>query len=121
MVRACEGWSMESMLKGKVLVASPQLVDPNFARTLVLIVQHNEDGAMGLVLNRPLETTVGEAWTQVSSVPYPNEDPLFQGGPVEGPLMVVHQDAKRAQMEIGEGAYLSSDADVVRELVSEAQ
>jgi putative transcriptional regulator len=111
---------MESMLKGKVLVATPQLLDPNFARTLVLIVQHDENGAMGLVLNRPLETTVGEAWTQVSSVPYPNEDPLYQGGPVEGPLIVVHQDAKRGQMEIGEGAYLSSDADMVRELVAEA-
>jgi putative transcriptional regulator len=111
---------MESILKGKVLVASPQLLDPNFARTLVLIVQHDENGAMGLVLNRPLETTVGEAWTQVSSVPYPNEDPLFQGGPCEGPLIVVHQDAERGQMEIGSGAFLSSDADMVRELVSEA-
>jgi putative transcriptional regulator len=111
---------MESMLKGKVLVASPELLDPNFARTLVLIVQHDENGAMGLVLNRPLETTVGEAWTQVSAVPYPNEDPLFHGGPVEGPLMVVHQDKRRGQMEIGGGAYLSSEADLVRELVSEA-
>jgi putative transcriptional regulator len=111
---------MESMLKGKVLVASPQLLAPIFAKTVVLIVQHYEKGALGLVLNRPLETTVGEAWTQVSAVPYPNEDPLFQGGPCEGPLIVVHQDAKRGQMEIGDGAYLSSDADMVRELVSEA-
>jgi putative transcriptional regulator len=110
---------MESMLKGKVLVASPALLDPNFARALVLIVQHDENGAMGLVLNRPLSTSVAEAWTQVSSVPYPNEDPLFQGGPCEGPLMVLHQDAARSQIEIVEGAYLSSDADVVRDLVSE--
>jgi putative transcriptional regulator len=110
---------MESPLKGKILVASPQLLDPNFARALVLIVQHDENGAMGLVLNRPLETTVGEAWTQVSAVPYPTEDPLFQGGPCEGPLMVVHRDSKRGQMEVGDGAYLSSDADVVRQLVSD--
>jgi putative transcriptional regulator len=110
---------MDSPLKGKILVASPQLLDPNFARALVLIVQHDENGAMGLVLNRPLETTVGEAWTQVSAVPYPNEDPLFQGGPCEGPLMVVHRDSKRGQMEVGDGAYLSSDADVVRQLVSD--
>jgi CheY-like chemotaxis protein len=51
------------------------------------VVEAMRLGAMGLVLNRPLETTVGEAWTQVSSVPYPNEDPLFQGGPCEGPLI----------------------------------
>src|ERR1700761_360810 len=89
------GGMMESPLKGKVLVASAELLDPNFARSIVLIVQHDENGAMGLVLNRPLETTVAEAWTQVSAVPYPNNDTLFQGGPCEGPLMVVHREAER--------------------------
>ncbi len=43
---------MESPLKGKVLIASPELTDPNFARSVVLIVQHDENGAMGLVINR---------------------------------------------------------------------
>ena len=111
---------MESPLKGKVLVAAGELLDPNFARSIVLIVQHDENGAMGLVLNRPLETTVAEAWTQVSAVPYPNDDPLFQGGPCEGPLMVVHKEAERGQMEIGAGIFLSSDADAVKALVSDA-
>lgn len=110
---------MESPLKGKVLVASPTLLDPNFAQAIVLIVQHDENGAMGLVLNRPLETTVQEAWTQVSAVPYPNESPLYQGGPCEGPLMVVHRDAARAQIELANGIYLSSDADAVKALVSD--
>ncbi len=102
------------------------VVGSEFARAIVLILQHDENGAMGLVLNRPLETTVGEAWTQVSAVPYVNEDPLFQGGPVEGPLMVVHREAGRGQMEIaggdgGEaGIYLSSDADEVKGLVGDA-
>ena len=111
---------MVSPLKGKVLVASSQLLDPNFARAIVLIVQHDENGAMGLVLNRALSTTVAEAWTQVSSVPYPNEDPLFQGGPCEGPLFVLHRDPNRAQMEVLDGIYLSSDADSVRALVDDA-
>lgn len=111
---------MMSPLKGKVLVAAPELLDPNFVRSVVLIVQHDENGAMGLVLNRALETTVQEAWTQVSSVPYPNTDPLFQGGPCEGPLMVIHQDATRGQIEIMDGIFLSSDADAVRALVSDA-
>jgi putative transcriptional regulator len=110
---------MESPLKGKVLVAAPTLLDPNFAQAIVLIVQHDENGAMGLVLNRPLETTVQEAWTQVSAVPYPNESPLYQGGPCEGPLMVVHRDAARAQIDLANGIYLSSDADAVKALVSE--
>jgi putative transcriptional regulator len=87
---------------------------------VVLIVQHDENGAMGLVINRALETTVGEAWTQVSSVPYPNSDPLFQGGPCEGPLLVLHKDAVRGQVEVLDGIYLSSDADTVKSLVDEA-
>ena len=111
---------MVSPLKGKVLVASTQLLDPNFARAVVLIVQHDENGAMGLVINRALSTTVAEAWTQVSSVPYPNEDPLYQGGPCEGPLFVLHRDPARAQMEVLDGIYLSSDADSVRALVDDA-
>ena len=110
---------MESPLKGKVLIASPKLVDPNFARAVVLIVQHDENGAMGLVINRELETTVREAWTQVSSVPYPNDDPLFQGGPCEGPLIVLHQDEARGQMQVRDGIWLSSDADAVKSLVDD--
>lgn len=111
---------MDSPLKGKVLVASTELKDPNFLRAVVLIVQHDENGAMGLVINRPLETTVQEAWTQVSSVPYPNDNPLFYGGPCEGPLIVLHTDSTRGQMEIAHGIWLSSDADDVKNLVDDA-
>jgi len=111
---------MDSPLKGKVLVAATALKDPNFVQTVVLIVQHDEQGAMGLVINRPLETTVQEAWTQVSSVPYPNESPLFYGGPCEGPLIVLHTDSARGQMEVTEGIWMSSDADAVKTLVDEA-
>jgi putative transcriptional regulator len=110
---------MDSPLKGKVLLASPKLMDPNFARSVVLIVQHDENGAMGLIVNRALQTTVREAWTQVSAVPYPNDDPLFQGGPCEGPLLVLHREASRAQVEVADGVYLSSDADSVKALVDD--
>ena len=48
-------------LRGKLLLAGPTLKDPNFDRTVVLITEHNEDGAMGLVINRPSEATVGDA------------------------------------------------------------
>jgi len=111
---------MDSPLKGKVLVASAKMLDPNFAKSIVLIVQHDENGAMGLVINRALETTVREAWTQVSSVPYPNDDPLYHGGPCEGPLIVLHRNAPHGQLEVFNGIYLSSDADEVKALVSES-
>src|SRR4029079_2375096 len=52
--------SMDS-LKGQLLLASPALFDPNFRRTVVLVTEHNDEGAAGLVLNRPSETGVAEA------------------------------------------------------------
>ena len=45
-------------LRGQLLVAAPALSDPNFERTVVLVTEHTSDGAMGLVLNRPTDTTV---------------------------------------------------------------
>jgi putative transcriptional regulator len=48
-------------LKGMLLFSMPALYDPNFRRTVVLVGEHGDEGAMGLVLNRASETTVGEA------------------------------------------------------------
>ena len=58
---------MES-IRGQLLIAGPGLVDPNFQRTVVLIVEHTDEGAFGLVLNRPSETTVGEAVDELDRV-----------------------------------------------------
>ena len=52
---------MAESLRGKLILASPVLRDPNFVRTVVLIAEHTDEGAMGLVLNRPAGSTVGEA------------------------------------------------------------
>lgn len=49
-------------LSGTFLVASPHLPDPNFFRTVVLIIRHDDEGAFGVVINRPLPSTVGEVW-----------------------------------------------------------
>jgi putative transcriptional regulator len=68
-------------LTGRLLVATPVLGDPNFARAVVLILDHDESGALGVVVNRP--TTVPVAEVLPSWQPY-TTDPgvLFQGGPV---------------------------------------
>lgn len=78
---------MDESLRGKLLVASPTLVDPNFARTVVLITEHNEEGAMGIVLNRPAETTVGEVLPELAEIA-PDET-LFVGGPVQPEAVVL--------------------------------
>lgn len=75
-------------VRGQLLVAGPALLDPNFWRTVVLIVEHNDEGALGLVLNRPSETSVGEAVPQLSELLDPTQH-LFIGGPVQPSSVIV--------------------------------
>jgi putative transcriptional regulator len=66
---------------GSLLVANPRLPDPNFDRTVVLLIAHNEEGALGLVLNRPSRMEVAEPlpqWEHLAAEPAV----LFLGGPV---------------------------------------
>ena len=53
-------------LQGQLLIASTGLADPNFARTVVLIAVHGEEGALGLILNREMNTPLSQIWSQVS-------------------------------------------------------
>lgn len=71
----------EPSLRGSLLVATPLLLDPNFARTVVLLLEHGDEGAVGVVLNRPSETDVAEVlplWGELASDPAV----VFVGGPV---------------------------------------
>jgi putative transcriptional regulator len=68
-------------LQGKLLIAAPTMLDPNFARTVVLVAAHGEDGALGLVLNRPLETPLAEIAPVLEQIAEPGAV-LHQGGPV---------------------------------------
>jgi putative transcriptional regulator len=68
-------------LQGKLLVAGPSLLDPNFARTVVFLLAHGEQGALGLVLNRPTATSLSTPlpeWDELASSP----SVVFVGGPV---------------------------------------
>lgn len=73
--------NVSGSLRGRLLVATPTLYDPNFFRTVVLVLEHGDDRAIGVVLNRPSDTAVGEAlpdWDPVASGP----GVVFVGGPV---------------------------------------
>ena len=73
---------MSESLTGKLLVASPILVDPNFSRTVVLVCSHDERGAFGLVLNRPLTASVAQYLPEwAGRVGEPTV--VFNGGPVD--------------------------------------
>lgn len=77
-----------SSLRGHLLIASPALGDPNFARTVILIADHSPDGALGLVLNRPSEATVAESVDVLRGIVDPG-DAVFVGGPVQEEAVMV--------------------------------
>lgn len=80
---------MES-LAGQFLLASPDLRDPNFAGTVVLIIRHDQDGAFGLILNKPTEFSVDEGCGEDVEAARGVSDLLHRGGPCSGPLFCVH-------------------------------
>ena len=69
-------------LAGSLLLAHPALRDPNFRRTVILMSVHNDDGAMGVVLNRPLDQRLGELNGEFLLGPLASV-PVFRGGPVQ--------------------------------------
>jgi len=136
-------------LAGKVLYASPSLSDPNFARSVVLLVQHTRmsdgdaaeaelwtpgggadgvPGALGLILNRGSGARVADVLASAEdlnpkSVACGVDAELFHGGPCEGPLMVLHggvPDPDRDEMSVLEGVTFSSDRDAIRPVLAGA-
>jgi putative transcriptional regulator len=91
-------------LHGQLLVASPAMSDPNFARTVVAIANHDEDGALGIVLNRPSDTEVVEAVPELEGV-VDGDEVVFVGGPVQPASIVVLAEFE----DPGEAAYLVVD------------
>jgi putative transcriptional regulator len=72
---------MQESTRGRLLVATPALLDPNFERTVIFMLEHNDDGAIGVILNRPSELPVAttiEAWAGRTVPP----GVIFLGGPV---------------------------------------
>lgn len=101
-------------LTGHLLLSNATLFDPNFRRTVVLIGHHDEEGAVGVVLNRPLDVTVDEAVPPLAALVQPG-DLVYQGGPVQPEAAVVvadFEDPTRAGvLALGSIGFLPEEAD----------
>ena len=81
---------MSESMRGQFLIAAKHLRDPNFFKSVVLMLEHNEHGAMGLVVNRPSSVTVAQVLSKHFDIPETG-DVVFMGGPVEpGNLFILH-------------------------------
>ncbi|MFO0870783.1 MAG: YqgE/AlgH family protein [Pirellulales bacterium] len=108
---------MTTSLQGHLLVASPHLADPNFFRTVILMVQHDEEGAVGLVLNRRTPSSLSDVWEMIGEGPCPDEAALYLGGPVSGTLLALHQAAEYADATVFPGLFVASQRQQLQQLL----
>lgn len=106
-------------LRGQLLIAGATLPDPNFARTVVLICEHTEDGALGLVLNRPGDLLVADVAPELAELT--GEDAVVgSGGPVQPEALLVlgeFEDPSYAGMPVIGNVGLMGDGREISELV----
>jgi putative transcriptional regulator len=101
-------------LKGHLLIAGPGLLDPNFHRTVVLVGEHSEEGALGVVLNRVSESTVDDSVPELAGL-VDGDDTVHVGGPVQPFAIVVlaeFADRERAgALVLGSVGFLPTESD----------
>tara|TARA_R110000796_G_scaffold88850_2_gene191742 strand:- start:4954 stop:5514 length:561 start_codon:yes stop_codon:yes gene_type:complete len=103
--------------KGKLLIAEPALTgDVSFSRSVVLLAEHNQEGSVGFILNKPLEYTINDLVSEIN-VPFQ----VFNGGPVEQDnLYFIHKVPELIDnsIEISDGIYWGGDFDKIVELIN---
>ena len=112
-------------LDNRFLVSMPQLDDPNFSRTVILLCKHDESGAVGIVINRHTRHKIGEIFEQLDigacSKAYAG-DPVLEGGPVYPELgLVVHDgsaDSWESSIRIDDNLFLTSSRDILDDMAN---
>jgi putative transcriptional regulator len=107
-------------LQSHLLIATDNLAAP-FDRAVVLLVRHQSDGALGLILNRRTTVLLRETWGKLSELPCRREAPIFLGGPCEGPLVALHTEKTLLDFEVLPGLYFSAAKSSLEALVAKSE
>jgi putative transcriptional regulator len=105
-------------LKGHLLIATPTLPTPIFNRSVILILEHGQEGAVGVILNKPTNTTMTDLSGCIFDEEFEWDQPLYLGGPVQGPLAVLHTSEEMADREVIPGVFQTFDATKVQHVLS---
>jgi putative transcriptional regulator len=112
---ASRSYQADGSLAGRFLVATPQLFGTPFAKSVVLVLQHNEQGTFGAVLNRPGGPDLIQAWDKMSSVNI-GADHLLAGGPIGGPVIAIHLEPEVGELEMPNGVFVSTEKEAIEHL-----
>jgi putative transcriptional regulator len=108
-------------LAGDIVIASPRLSDSPFRQTVVLIVQQNDTGTFGVVLNRPANEQVKRLWrTMTGQTNRVAERSISLGGPLSGPVFALHQDVACSEQKVECGLYFATSPQNLKKLVAES-
>lgn len=114
------GTAEKAAFQPYLLIAMPSLADPNFKQAVTLIVEHNKDGALGLILNRPLTVTLQDSLTHLPPLPGLKRQQVHFGGPVEldrAWFLHGYSEISEEGLKIGSRLLLSSSVEVLRQVV----
>ncbi len=106
-------------LTGHLLIAMPAMTDPNFTRTVTYICEHNDEGALGIVINRPLQMDLGEVFQQLSLEPADaglSKQLVLRGGPVQTERgFVLHEPSRPwdSTVEVSDTVHLTTSQDIL--------
>jgi len=117
------GANQSTRPNGVLLVARPELTDPNFVETVVLVTRHTHGGAVGVILNRPTAVTLAEALPSLERL-RGGPDTVFHGGPVARTTLVFafrSATAPPMALHVLADVYLSLDADLLRRMLAGAR
>src|SRR5688500_9553288 len=109
--------SATSTLAPVLLVSMPQMLDPNFARSVVLLADYGTHGAFGLVVNRQMPEPAHEVIKPDPPMTIRKDVHLYVGGPVEPNrawVLTAHRELDGDALEITDGVYLSASSDLIR-------
>ena len=102
--------------RGKILISEPFLRDATFGRSVILLIDHTDEGTMGLIINKPLPIFVNDI---IKEFKYINDIPLYKGGPVAtDTLFYLHTLADiPGAIPISKGLYLNGDFDEIKKYI----
>jgi putative transcriptional regulator len=106
-------------LKSHLLISSPEMPDDDFAETVILLVEHADDGAYGLTLNQPTDLTVKEAWAQNNETPCHIEGLVYAGGPCGEFLTALHTHQAMSNIEVAPGLHYTQEPGKLTQLVDQ--
>lgn len=102
--------------RGKILISEPFLRDATFGRSVILLIDHTDEGTMGLIINKPLPIFVNDI---IKEFKYINDIPLYKGGPVAtDTLFCLHTLANiSGAIPVSKGLYLNGDFDEIKKYI----